>query len=286
MLGSRPSTRIAPLLVVLLVALAGCGGLSSPPADSPTASPTATATVTPTATPTATPTPTPAPSAAFPRGIDSTGVTNVTAVLATHRANVAATAGVVTHRTNASLAGRTVVSNVTAAATANLTRVRYESRSRTVEPNTTRTRLTVISANATNVSQHVVADGNVTLNNTLARGDTYDTALTGLATATSPLRGVLRRGNFTVTDVTETNGTRVVTLDADSYAESGRLYDPENVASYDATLRITADGTVLSANERIVGTEPTDGRYYVFDYAFAPGPVSPSPVGHNATTAA
>jgi hypothetical protein len=52
----------------------------------------------------------------------------------------------------------------------------------------------------------------------------------------------------------------------------------ENVKQYEATVRITANGTVLSASESVVGTKGSKTRYYRFSYEFTLQPVDPVPL--------
>jgi hypothetical protein len=148
--------------------------------------------------------------------------------------------------------------------------------------NETVNRTTILYGNETAVAQHVTADGNVTLANTKNRSDVFDRALRGLATATNPLRGVLRRGEFTVTEVEQVHGTPVIVLQADAYS-GGNLMRAENVKQYEATVRITANGTVLSASESVVGTTNSRTQHYRFSYEFTPQPVDPSPLNTDRT---
>lgn len=179
------------------------------------------------------------------------------------------TPGVVTHTTNSTVRDGAIVATVRVAAASNLTRVRYVSRARRAAGNETENRTTVIAANGTAVKQYTVAGGNVTLDNTRNRTGLFDRSLRSLSTATNPLRGALRRGNFTVAGVDDRDDTTVVTLRADRYA-GGRLYDAENVAAYDATVRITTDGVIRSATERIVSRVDGSERRYGFTYEFEP----------------
>ncbi|MFC7228586.1 hypothetical protein N0B31_14330 [Salinirubellus salinus] len=297
-LGPRPSSRaLATVALALLLATAGCSGLTGTPTPetstqtttptaaptatpaatpSPTATPTATATATPSSTPTLPPTDT-ARSVALPAGVTADGVANASRVVATHQQNLVRTPGRLAHTTNTTVAGDPLRTTTTAVATSNLSAVRYETVGRLARPNATRNSTTVIYANQTAVRQYAVVNGNVTLNNTRNRTDTFDVAVRGLSTGVNPLRGLLQRGNFTVASVSTVNGTEVVTLRAEEYA-GGRLYDPENVGSYEATVRITADGTVRSASEHIVGTDDARRAYYHFDLRFASSPVTPDPV--------
>lgn len=158
------------------------------------------------------------------------------------------------------------------AAGPNLTRVRYVSRSQRVAGAETENRTTVVAANGTAVRQYTVAGGDVALDNTRNRTGLFDRSLRGLSTATNPLRGALRRGNFTVAGVNDRDDATVVTLRADRYA-GGQLYAAENVAAYNATVRITTDGVIRSATERIVSRADGSERRYGFTYEFEPRPV-------------
>jgi len=201
----------------------------------------------------------------------------VSQVLSAHQSQVAARPGTVETHTNATIGNRTVLADVTVNATADLTRVRYEGRSVTRSANETVNRTTILYGNETAVAQHVTADGNVTLANTKNRSDVFDRALRGLATATNPIRGVLSRGEFTVTDVGQVQGTSVIVLRADAYTGKN-LVRAENVRQYEATIRVTTNGTVLSANESLVGTTDAEMEYYRFSYDFDPRPVDPDPL--------
>jgi hypothetical protein len=190
-------------------------------------------------------------------------------VVQTHQANVVETPGVVTHTTNSTVRNTSIVASVRVAAGPNLTRVRYVSQSRRASGTETENRTSVIAANGTAVRQYTVAGGNVTLDNTRNRTELFDRSLRSLSTATNPLRGALRRGNFTVADVDDRADATVVTLRADRYA-GGQLYAAENVAAYNATVRITTDGVVRSATERIVSRADGNERRYGFTYEFEP----------------
>lgn len=280
--------------LVVLLCLAGCGSVSDSQAtpDSTTlatnesttvASPSSVASTTrPTATPpstaTSSPSSTPATVEQVPVGINSEGVENVSAVIAGHEARLVATPGVVTHSTNATLGGRSVVASVRVAATSNLTRVRYVSRAEASTENGTRTVVEAITANETTVGQYAAVNGNVTLDNRQNRSGVFEMALPGLSTAANPLRGTLSRGEFTVTNVTTVDGTDLVTLRSDRYVGERPLAS-SNVANYTATVQVTESGLIRSATERIVGTVDGDRRYYIYTYRFAPMTVDlpPSP---------
>jgi hypothetical protein len=92
----------------------------------------------------------------------------------------------------------------------------------------------------------------------------------------SPLRGVLRRGDFTVVDDRSDDATSV-TLRADRYA-GGQLYAAENVVAYNATVRITTDGLVRSATERLIAQRDSGESRYRFTYDFEPRSVALPPV--------
>jgi hypothetical protein len=314
-IGPHLSPRIGVTIgLVLLITLAGCAGLG-PGSPSPTTvapqqstdqtttePPTSIGSPQPTATPTAqgsTPTTSPTTDdttttsvqatatkteleATLPSGISRNGIENVSQVLSVHQSQLATRPGTVKTHTNATLGNRTVLADVTVNATSNLTRVRYEGRSQTRTPNETGNRTTILYGNETAVVQRVTVDGNVTLANTKNRSDVFDRALRGLATATNPLRGVLRRGEFTVTEVDQVHGTSVIVLQADAYS-GGNLARAENVEQYEATVRVTANGTVLSASESVVGTTNSRTQHYRFSYEFTPQPVDPSPLNTDRT---
>lgn len=264
-LGPRQSLHAYSLLaLVVLVALAGCSGLGGQTPATPGANTATTDAVTESEL------------ALLPHGLSEDGVTNATLLAERHEANVVATPGRIVMRTNASLLDRTVRANTTAAATAKLTGVAYESHSVTTGSNVSMTRTTTISANETAIRQHVVVDGNTTLSNTRNRTETFDRALRGLTTGVNPLRGVLKRGNFTVTNVTETESGHVVVLEANEYT-GGKLYDAANVSDYQATISMTTNGTVLEAHEHIHGTEAANRRHYRFSFEFIPGDVNRTP---------
>jgi hypothetical protein len=294
----RPKRTAVAVALLALVALSGCSALSdtdSPTpttADTPTPTASATQPTTTAAAPTDTPTPAPTPTSeltprdtptttdpsppsadALPPGLTDTGARNVRELTDAHEAAAARTPGVVTHTTNTTVRGLSVVATVRVAAEANLTRVRYVSRAQRSTADGARNVTTVVAANETSVKQFTAADGNVTLDNRLNRTDLFDRSLRGLSTASNPIRGALQRGNFTVADSRERDGETVLTLRSDRYVGS-RLYDPENVVSYDATLRLTADGLVRSASERIVAQRSGNRSEYTFTYEFEPRPVA------------
>jgi hypothetical protein len=168
--------------------------------------------------------------------------------------------------------GLSVVASVRVAAETNLTRVRHVAQSRRTTESETQNSTTVVAANATSVRQYTVADGNVTLDNRRNRTELFDRALRGLSTATSPIRGMLRRGNFTVTQDTLDDATAIA-LHADQYA-GGQMYPSEDVVAYNATVRVTPDGLVRSATERIVAQRDDGESRYHFAYDFKPRPVN------------
>ncbi|QGN07889.1 hypothetical protein Hrd1104_11660 [Halorhabdus sp. CBA1104] len=274
----RPARTALVVGLLVLVALSGCVGLSdtdSPtptPAEPTTPSPSVTQTPTPTAaspTATATPTPTTTASDRFSPGLTDTGVRNVTQLLRTHQARAIDTPGVLTHTTNMTLRNISLVTPVRVTADANLTRVLYASQSRRTTENTTHNSTTVLAANGTAVRQYTVTDGNVTLDNRRNRTQLFDRSLRGLSTATSPLRGALRRGNFSIATVDDGEDPNTVILRADRYA-GGQLFDARNVVAYNATVRIGADGLIRSATERIVAQRNGTANRYEFSYAFEP----------------
>jgi hypothetical protein len=272
--------------LLVLVVLSGCAGLSDigsstpSPSESSTPSPSPTATQTPSPSPTATQTPSPSTTATqtptspeqLPSGLTDAGVRNVTQLIRTHKANAIETPGVVTHMTDMKGSGISVVASVRVAAGTNLTRVQYVSQGERTTGNETQNTTTAIIANETSVRQYTVTDGNVTLDNRRNRTELFDRALRGLSTARGPLQGALRRGNFTVTSSDEVDSTTTVTLRADQYA-GGQLYDAQNVVAYNATIRITADGLIRSATERIVVERNGNESGYSFTYEFTSQPV-------------
>ncbi|WP_435130062.1 hypothetical protein [Halobaculum sp. D14] len=261
--GPRQSLHAYSLLaLVVLVAFAGCSGLGGQ------------ATSTPAATTTTADAVTESELALLPHGLSEDGVTNATLLAERHETNVVGMPGKIVMRTNASLLDRTVHANTTATATANLTEVAYESQGVTTGPNVSMTRSTTIMANETAIRQHVVVNGNTTLANTRNLTAGFDRALRGLTTGVNPLRGIFKRGNFTVTNITETERGHVIVLKANEYT-SGKLYDAANVSDYHATVRMTANGTVLKANEYIQGTEAANRRHYRFSFEFIPEYVNP-----------
>ncbi len=187
-------------------------------------------------------------------------------------ANAIETPGVVTHQTDMKGSGIAVVASVRVTAGTNLTRVRYVSQGQRTTGNETQNTTTAIIANETSVRQYAVTGGNVTLDNRRNRTELFDRSLRGLSTARGPLQGALRRGNFTVTSSDEVDGTTTVTLRADQYA-GGQLYDPQNVVAYNATIRISGDGLIRAATERIVAKRDGNARRYSFTYEFTPQPV-------------
>jgi hypothetical protein len=263
--------------LLVLVVLSGCAGLWD--AGSPTPSTADASTPTPSAPQTATPSPTattPSPDR-LPSGLTDTGVRNVTQLIRTHQTTAIETPGVVTHTTNSTGRGVGIVATVRAAADTNLTRVQYVGQSQRMTKDETQNSTTVVAANETSVRQYTVADGTVTLDNRRNRTDLFDRSLRGLSTATSPLRGALRRGNFSVTGSDESDNATVVTLRGDRYAGS-QLYAAENVVAYNATVRITTDGLIRSATERIVAQRNGSESHYYFTYDFEPQSVDLPPV--------
>jgi hypothetical protein len=246
-------------------ALAGCAG-SSTPSTADTATPTASATETPALTPSA---PNQTASDRLPAGFNETGVGNVSEATRTHQTQALETPGVVTQTTNSTARGRSVTAAVRVSATADATRVRYVSEAQARTANGTRDTTSVVAANGTSVRQYTVTDGNVTLDNRRNRTELFDRAFRGLTTGTNPLRGTLRRGNFTLATNDHTTDTGAVTFRADRYV-GDRLYDGESVVAYNATVRVTADGLIRSATETIVARQNGSESRYRFTYDFAP----------------
>ena len=276
----RQRTVVAVGLLVLVV-LSGCAGLSGTGSPTPSTADPATLTPSVTQTPTAPASQTAPPTAAsperLPSGLTDSGVRNVTQLIRTHQATAIETPGVVTHTTNSTAPGLSVVASVRVAAEKNLTRVRHVAQSRRTTESETQNSTTVVAANGTSVRQYTFAGGNVTLDNRRNRTELFDRALRGLSTATSPLRGALRRGNFSVTGSDESDNATVVTLRGDRYAGS-QLYAAENVVGYNATVRITTDGLIRSATERIVAQRNGSESHYYFTYDFEPQSVDLPPV--------
>lgn len=273
----QPRRTVVAVGLLVLVVLSGCAGLWD--AGSPTPSTADASTPTPSAPQTATPSPTattPSPDR-LPSGLTDTGVRNVTQLIRTHQTTAIETPGVVTHTTNSTGRGVGIVATVRAAADTNLTRVQYVGQSQRMTEDETQNSTTVVAANETSVRQYTVADGTVTLDNRRNRTDLFDRSLRGLSTATSPLRGALRRGNFSVTGSDESDNATVVTLRGDRYAGS-QLYAAENVVGYNATVRITTDGLIRSATERIVAQRNGSESHYYFTYDFEPQSVDLPPV--------
>jgi len=293
----RPRRPAVAVALVILVALSGCAGLtdtgsstaeplSPTPSPTPASSPAPTETSapptegSPSTTPTATQTPTsptgPTPTAPsnnrLAPGVAESGFQNATRAILGHQTVAADTPGVVTHTTNSTVQGQAVIATVRVTATSDLTRVQYVAQAQTRIENETENTTTVIAANDTSVRQYTVNAGNVTLDNRRERTQLFDRALRGLSTATSPLQGTFRRGNFTITGVTDRGDTSLVTLHADRFA-GGQLYSPQNVVAYNATIRLTTDGLVRSVTERIaVQRNGRDGQYD-FTYRFNERPV-------------
>lgn len=264
--------------LLVLVALSGCAGLSDTGSSTPSPVGPATATPSVTQTPTASPAmPNATSSHKFPAGLNDTAVRNVTQVVRAHQETAIETQGIVTHTTDSTTRGRSVNASVRVAAETNLTRVRYLSQAQAVTENETRNTTTAIVANETSVKQYTAVNGNITLDNRQNRTDLFDRALRGLSTGTNPLRGMLRRGNFTVTDESGPKNAEPVTLRSDRYA-GGRLFDDENVVAYNATVQITADGLVRSAAEHIVAQRDGNESQYSFTYDFEPQSVDILPV--------
>ncbi len=273
MLSCVPSRRqlqrtVVAIGLVVLIALSGCAGLSDTDSSTPgTADPT-TSTPTGTQTPTASPTtPNTTVPEELPAGLNDTGVQNVTQVIRSHRTSAIKTPGVVTHETDTKASDISVVASVRVAADTNLTRVQYVSQAQRTTENGTRNTTTAITANETAVRQYTVTEREVTLDNRRNRSQLFDRALRGLSTARSGLQGTLQRGNFTVSSGETLDGTTTVTLQAGRYA-GGQRYDAENVVTYNATVRLTADGLIRSATERIVAVRDGTESRYSFTYEF------------------
>jgi hypothetical protein len=257
----------------VLVALSGCAGLF--PTDSPTPPTAEPSTSTPLVTQTSTASPTTPETTVpsqLPARLNDTGVRNVTQVIRAHQEAVIETPGVATHITDTKTSGISIVASVRVAAGPNLTRVQYVSQGQQTTGNETQNTTTVIAANGTSTRQYTVTDGEVTLDNRRNRTELFDQALRGLSTARGPLQGTLQRGNFTVDSSDERDGTTAVTLRATRYA-GGQRYDAQNVVAYNATVRITADGLIRSATERIVVERNGNESRYNFTYEFKPQPV-------------
>lgn len=102
----------------------------------------------------------------------------------------------------------------------------------------------------------------------------FDRKLRGLATATNPIRGVLSRGTVTVSAAEKMAGRPIIVLGATSNTGRKR-YDESNVSQYAATVRMTTNGTGISAKERITGTPEVAGRYDKYSSGVTPGKVDP-----------
>jgi hypothetical protein len=272
--------------LLVLIALSGCAGLfdtdSSTPSAAEPSTPTPSMAETPTSSVTQTSVTSPTASTTtltdrLPAGLNDTGVHNVTRVIHAHQATAIKTPGVVTHMTNTDVGNISIVASVRVVTATNLTRVQYVSRGQRTVGNETQNTTTVIAANGTSVRQYTVTDGKVTLDNRRNRTELFDRALRGLSTARGPLQGTLRRGNFTVSSDDSLDDTTAVTLRADRYA-GGQRYEAQNVVAYNATVRITADGLIRSATERIIIETTGNEDQYSFTYEFKSQPVKLPPI--------
>ncbi|MFB6175677.1 MAG: hypothetical protein ABEI99_00770 [Halobaculum sp.] len=265
---TRSTVAVAAVAVVVL--LAGCSGVGNQ------STPRSTTTDSQTPTAAATSTDRPVSAATLPPGVNSTGVENASRLVAAHESAVIREGGRVETTTNATLGAGPILSETERTATPNLTTVRYDARVTGEGVAGASVREVTIYGNETSVRQRVTVDGNVTTATVRNRTDTFDVALVGLATARNPVRGALRRGNFSVTGVERTDEGAVLTLRADEY-DGGRLVAPANVSGYTATVRVTTDGLVRSVSERI---EPVDGVAfggYRFDYQYRAADSPPEP---------
>lgn len=262
--------------VTVLVLLAGCGGVSDPSVTQSETTVVDSETVTPTEQTVSETT--------LPPGVTRTGVDNVSRLVMAHESAVIRQGGRVETTTNATLGSQQVRSVTTRTATQNLTAVRYEASVTTDTATGGTDQDVLIYANETSVSQRVTVDGNVTMDTVRNRSDVFETALTSFATARNPIRGTLRRGNFSVAGVERTDGQTIITLRADEYT-GGQLVATGNVSSYSATVRVTADGLVRSATERITPVNDTAFGGYRFDYQYQPVESPPQPPTTDNTTA-
>ena len=259
--------------LLVLISLSGCAGLSDTNSSTPstvesTASPPST--VEPTASPPSVTDPTTSNKTLpnqFPAGLTDAGVGNVTKVIRAHQEAVIKTPGVVTHVTDTGTSNISINASVRVAAVTNLTRVQYVAHSQRRTANGTQNSTTVIAANETSVRQYTVTGEVVMLDNRRNRTELFDRALRGLSAARNPLQGTLQRGNFTVTSGGNPDDTTAIMLRADQYA-GGQRYNAQNIVAYNATVRITGNGLIHSATERIVAGRNNNKRQYNFTYEF------------------
>ncbi|WP_135665172.1 hypothetical protein [Halorhabdus rudnickae] len=277
----QPYRAALAVVLLVLVGLSGCAGVSDTGSPTQTAveatSPTSSATQTPTATPTATPAG--AELDRFPAGLTDSGVRNVTQLLRTHKTAAIETpgiltqttnrTGVLTQTTNRTLRNFSVVTSTRVATDTNLTRIRYVTRGQRTIENQVQNSTTALAANETTVRQYTVRDGNSTLDNRRNRTTLFNRSFRTLSTATSPLGGVLRHGNFSLIRVDDSETNNTVTLRADQY-ESGKLFEARNVVAYNATVQMTTEGLIKSATERIVAKRNGTENRYRFTYEFEP----------------
>jgi antitoxin (DNA-binding transcriptional repressor) of toxin-antitoxin stability system len=257
--------------IAALLALAGCGAggpaaTSTPTTDdqpATTAPPPAT-TAPPPATTTTPPTTAAGPSTAAdrPPGVSAETVTNVTALVGAHRASVVDRGATTTVEfgLNGTVDGTTVTldGNETVVLTAGASEFRWTVRSVSVRNNESTRSVERYYANDSAVLSRVSDGENATVT-VRDRAGAFDRIVRSAATKARLVNATLTSATFTVVRVDERDGRTVTTLAAVDGTYSGPRPD---VVAYDARLRVTASGRVLSlTRSRTIETDRTTERF-------------------------
>lgn len=228
---------LAPLVVCLLVVLAGCGGVLG---GSPTESPSGTDTTPGDGTTTTTMTPGDVNESALPPGVTADGIENVSALLAAHTESLRSSGFIASATSEQVLKGQMQQSQRTelhTRATAGFRDVRTTA-------NVTNPRGAQNSTYWGNASQLVrrVQQGNQT-QFTPVPASVNNTAFVTLA---SNYRGFLGIGDYQVSNVNQSGeGTRV-RLVATSVGNGTGAITPENVSAFESRVVLDGDGTIRS----------------------------------------
>jgi hypothetical protein len=247
--------------VAALLALAGCGA-GDPTATSTPAtedqSPTTTAPTTTAPTTTAVP----STGADRPPGVSAGTVTNASALVAAHRASVVDRGATTTVevRLNGTVDGTTVTAegNETVVLTAGASEFRWTVRSVSVRDGESTRSVERYYANDSAVLSRVSDGENATVT-VRDRAGAFDRIVRSAATKARLVNATLTSATFTVVRVDERDGRTVTTLAAVDGTYSGPRPD---VVAYDARLRVTASGRVLSlTRSRTIETDRTTERF-------------------------
>lgn len=228
------------LAVAALLLFAGCNGATDPAATTEPTTPATTTTTQSTAQPTTT-----AGDAALPPGVSASGVENVSAVVAAHRASVAAH-GVVRRsqsRMNGSLNGTRirVTSNATVRLSPDRDQFRWLATGNSTHGNETSRLYESYYANETAVAVRQFVRGSYTTR-VVNRTDGYDRVVNYSASQWRIVNAALSNASYAVAGTEQVDGRTVTTL----VAENGTYSGDRPATTYDATVRIAASGLVLS----------------------------------------